>query len=92
MPKLKRFLKENPGSTVVYVTSQQVWFERALLSKLGYSLTCFKQQTEEVSKELVESGIPSLPYHAGMEAGQRLEVQEKFMTQKNITVFEWNKF
>ncbi|KAI5845861.1 ATP-dependent DNA helicase-like protein recQ [Morchella snyderi] len=66
MPKLKQFLGENPGSTIVYVTTHQ--------------------QTQDVSEELVKSGIPSLSYHAGMETRQRLVVQEKFMTEKNITI------
>ncbi|MEK9722972.1 MAG: DNA helicase RecQ [Rhodospirillaceae bacterium] len=40
-----------------------------------------RKKTEEAAAFLVENGIAALPYHAGMEAAQRSDNQDRFMTE-----------
>ncbi len=40
-----------------------------------------RKKTESVAKMLCEDGIPALPYHAGMDKGERDANQDTFMTE-----------
>lgn len=39
--------------------------------------------------QLTKGGLRALSYHAGMSAEKRMEVQDRFMKEKNITVFNF---
>jgi ATP-dependent DNA helicase RecQ len=43
-----------------------------------------RKMTEEMAAWLVQQGCKALPYHAGMEAGERSRNQERFLREDNI--------
>ncbi len=45
-----------------------------------------RKKVEETAEQLQESGIPALPYHAGMTAIQRSHNQERFMREEGLVM------
>ncbi|KUJ17853.1 ATP-dependent DNA helicase-like protein recQ [Mollisia scopiformis] len=65
-PKLFKFLKSNPGSSIVYVTLQK--------------------DTEQLAVELRRKGFNARPFHAGMGAPEKAELQDDFMRSKDLII------
>jgi ATP-dependent DNA helicase RecQ len=56
------------------------FFERLVeITKPGIVYTATRQRSEEIAQELQSKGIKALPYHAGMKAAEREQVQTAFM-------------
>ncbi|MDR2450871.1 MAG: DNA helicase RecQ [Candidatus Accumulibacter sp.] len=45
-----------------------------------------RRKVEETAAWLTAQGIPALPYHAGMEAGQRRERQDRFLREDGVVM------
>jgi ATP-dependent DNA helicase RecQ len=45
-----------------------------------------RKKVEETAAWLAGQGIPALPYHAGMEAGQRREHQDRFLREDGVVM------
>jgi RecQ family ATP-dependent DNA helicase len=51
-----------------------------------------RKDTDEVATVLRDAGLPALPYHAGMEAGDRTTAQRRFMDGEAEVVVATNAF
>jgi RecQ family ATP-dependent DNA helicase len=51
-----------------------------------------RRQTEEVAAELRDSGVAAVAYHAGLEAGHRTAIQERFMATDSGVICATNAF
>ncbi|HET7483969.1 MAG TPA: ATP-dependent DNA helicase RecQ [Solirubrobacterales bacterium] len=51
-----------------------------------------RRDTDEVAADLRGSGLRALPYHAGMEAGERTATQQRFMTGEAEVIVATNAF
>jgi len=61
-------------------TKKRCFFERiGAAEKPGIVYTATRQRSEEIAQELQNRGIKALPYHAGMKAVEREQVQTAFM-------------
>lgn len=45
-----------------------------------------RRQTEELAQHFTAEGRPSLPYHAGLEAHQRSENQDRFLSEDGLVI------
>lgn len=63
-------------------SAQAIKFIRARMGESGIVYCQSRKSTEKLADELMEAGIESAAYHAGMEPPQRARVQEAFLRDK----------
>jgi ATP-dependent DNA helicase RecQ len=63
------------------VGKQIIQYIKANSGKSGIIYCLSRKKTEEIAELLQVNGIKALPYHAGMDGGQRSKVQDKFLMQ-----------
>jgi ATP-dependent DNA helicase RecQ len=63
------------------VGKQIIQYIKANSGKSGIIYCLSRRKTEEIAELLQVNGIKALPYHAGMDGGQRSKVQDKFLMQ-----------
>jgi ATP-dependent DNA helicase RecQ len=63
------------------VGKQIIQYIKANSGKSGIIYCLSRRKTEEIAELLQVNGIKALPYHAGMDSGQRSKVQDKFLMQ-----------
>jgi len=63
------------------VGKQIIHYIKANSGKSGIIYCLSRKKTEEIAELLQVNGIKALPYHAGMDGGQRSKVQDKFLMQ-----------
>jgi ATP-dependent DNA helicase RecQ len=63
------------------VGKQIIQYIKANSGKSGIIYCLSRKKTEEIAELLQVNGIKALPYHAGMDSGQRSKVQDKFLMQ-----------
>ena len=63
-----------------------VEFARAREGQNGIVYCLSRKDTEEMTEDLSEAGIPALPYHAGMSTAERNENQDEFMTRPGMVM------
>jgi|688.fasta_scaffold06199_1 ATP-dependent DNA helicase RecQ len=66
--------KQNIGKQIIH-------YIKANSGKSGIIYCLSRRKTEEIAELLQVNGIKALPYHAGMDSGQRSRVQDKFLMQ-----------
>lgn len=63
-----------------------VEFARAREGQNGIVYCLSRKDTEEMTEDLSEAGIPALAYHAGMSTAERNENQDEFMTRPGMVM------
>jgi ATP-dependent DNA helicase RecQ len=63
------------------VGRQIIQYIKANSGKSGIIYCLSRRKTEEIAELLQVNGIKALPYHAGMDSGQRNRVQDSFLMQ-----------
>ncbi|MCB0793210.1 MAG: DNA helicase RecQ [Flavobacteriales bacterium] len=64
------------------VESDIIRFVKQHEGKSGIIYCLSRKKVEEIAETLVVNGIKALPYHAGMDAGQRADHQDQFLMEK----------
>jgi len=69
-------------------TSQQLlrFLERGHPEDSGIVYCMTRRRVEQVSRLLVDHGIPALPYHAGLDAETRRKHQERFLREDRVVM------
>ncbi len=63
------------------IGKQIIQYIKANSGKSGIIYCLSRRKTEEMAELLQVNGIKALPYHAGMDGGQRSRVQDRFLMQ-----------
>ena len=63
-----------------------VEFARAREGQNGIVYCLSRKDTEQMTEDLSEAGIPALAYHAGMSTAERNENQDEFMTRPGMVM------
>jgi ATP-dependent DNA helicase RecQ len=63
------------------IGKQIIQYIKANSGKSGIIYCLSRRKTEEMAELLQVNGIKALPYHAGMDGGQRSKVQDRFLMQ-----------